>query len=127
MVKIVKKKTNNFHRFQSDRFSKVKASWRKPHGIDNRVRRKYKGACLQPKIGYGSDVRTRFLLPNGQYKFRIFNLKDLEMLLMHNKKYCAEIASTVSALTRKAIKQRAAELNVHLTNGQARLRTLAKH
>jgi len=91
------------------------------------VRRKYKGAPLAPKIGYGSDSRTRFMLPNGQYKFRIYNLKDLEMLLMHNKTYAAEIASTVSALSRKQIKKRAAEMGVNLTNGNARLRTHAKH
>ncbi len=38
-VKIVKKKTNSFKRFQSWRFKRVSSSWRTPHGIDSSLRR----------------------------------------------------------------------------------------
>ena len=74
------------------------------------------------KIGYGSNKKTRNILPNGFYKFRISNVKELEMLLMHNRKYCAEIASNVSARARKDIVERAAQLNVVVSNGNAKLR-----
>ena len=74
------------------------------------------------KIGYGSNKKTRNILPNGFYKFRISNVKELEMLLMHNSKYCAEIASNVSARARSAIVERAAQLNVLVSNGNAKLR-----
>merc|ERR1712189_39351 len=43
--KIVKKRTKRFIRHQSDRYDKIKESWRKPKGIDNRVR-KIQGAIL---------------------------------------------------------------------------------
>lgn len=33
----------------------------------------------------GSDKRTRNLLPNGFYKFLVHNVKELELLLMHNR------------------------------------------
>ena len=74
-----------------------------------------------PKIGYGSDKRTKYLLPNGLRRFLIANVKDLELLLMHNEKYAAEVAHNVSARNRINIVNRARELNVKLTNGHARL------
>ncbi|CAK9016033.1 60S ribosomal protein L32-1 [Durusdinium trenchii] len=82
--KIVKKRTKKFTRFQADRFKRMNPAWRKPRGIDGRVRRRFKGSTLMPKIGYGSDKKTRFRLKNGFYKFVVRCPADLEMLLMHN-------------------------------------------
>ena len=55
-------------------------------------------------------------------KFPVHNVAELDMLLMHNRKYCAEIAGPVSVRTRRAIVARAAQLNVRVTNAAARLR-----
>jgi len=91
-------------------------------GLDSRVRRRFKGTIPQPAIGFGSDKKTRNLLPNGFYKFVVHNPKELEMLLMHNRKYCAEIAHNVSSRTRKQIVTRAEELNIKVTNAAAKLK-----
>ena len=120
--KIVKKRTIKFVRPYSERFMRVKESWRRPRGIDNKIRRRFKGNRPIPKIGYGSNNKTKFLLPNGFKKFRVFNVQDLELLLMHNGTYAAEIASTVSARKRKEIVARAAQLAVKVTNPNGRLR-----
>ncbi|KAG9302326.1 hypothetical protein G9A89_008818 [Geosiphon pyriformis] len=88
-IKIVKKRTKPFKRHQSDRYKSE--SWRKPKGIDNRVRRRFKGQLPMPKIGYGSNKKTRHLMPNGFKKFLVSNVKELELLLMHNRTYAAEI------------------------------------
>ena len=38
-----------------------------------------------PNIGYGSDKKTRHYLPNGFKKFVVYNVKELEILMMHNR------------------------------------------
>ena len=85
-----------------------------------------------PGIGQSSNKRTRFLLPNGFKKMLIRNEKDIELLLMNNRTYCAELSQALSAkkryisqivnLYRKLIVQRAKELNVRLTNATGKLR-----
>ncbi|CAG7847112.1 SubName: Full=Probable 60S ribosomal protein L32 {ECO:0000313/EMBL:CCA69102.1} [Serendipita indica DSM 11827] len=142
-VKIVKKRTKPFKRHQSDRYHTVKEAWRKPKGIDNRVRRRFKGQLPMPKIGYGSNkkvgfivivrlftslrsvcrIQTRHLMPNGLKKFLVNNEKEVDLLLMHNKSYAAEIAHGVSSKNRIGILARAKALGVKVTNPAARLRT----
>ncbi|KAJ9565130.1 hypothetical protein OSB04_001096 [Centaurea solstitialis] len=133
--KIIKKRVKKFKRPQSDWKICVKKitrptfcvvwqeNWRRPKGIDSRVRRKFKGVTLMPNIGYGSDKKTRHFLPNGFKKFVVHNAKQVEVLMMHNRTYCAEIAHNVSTRTRKEIVERAAQLDVVVTNKLARLRS----
>nr|XP_035928662.1 60S ribosomal protein L32-like [Halichoerus grypus] len=119
--KIIKKRTKKFIWHQSDRYVKIKRNWRKPRGTDNRVHRRFKGQILMPNIGYGSNKKTKHMLPSGFRKFLVHNVKELEVLLMGNKAYCAEIAHNVSSKNRKAIVERAAQLAIRVTNPNARL------
>ncbi|XP_071480151.1 large ribosomal subunit protein eL32-like [Diadema setosum] len=120
---IVKKKLKKFKRHQCDRYLRVKPNWRRPKGIDNRVRRRFKGQLRMPNIGYGSAKKTRHMLPTGFRKFLVHNVKELEVLMMSNRKFAAEIAHGVSSRKRKTIVERAQQLAIKVTNGNARLRS----
>uniref|UniRef100_G3QFC3 Ribosomal protein L32 n=1 Tax=Gorilla gorilla gorilla TaxID=9595 RepID=G3QFC3_GORGO len=90
-------------------------------GIDDRVHRRFKGQILMPNISYGSNKKTKHMLPSGFQKFLVHNVKELEVLLMCNKTYCAEIAYNVSSKNCKAIMERATQLAIRVTNPNARL------
>lgn len=122
-LKIVKKRTKKFKRHQCDVKIRVSESWRRPKGIDSCVRRKWRGKVKMPNIGYGSNKKTRHLLPNGFYKFLVSNVNELDALMMHNRLYCAEIAHNVSSQKRIAILDRAAQLDIKVTNPGARVKT----
>ena len=121
-IKKVLKRTKKFTRFEFEDYpGKLKASWRRPRGIDCRVRRQFKGTKPMVKIGYGTNRKHRHVLPNGFRKLLIRNEKDLEILLMNNRTYCGELAHNLSAKKRKTIVERAAQLNVKITNAKSKV------
>ncbi|KAJ3569631.1 hypothetical protein NPX13_g6019 [Xylaria arbuscula] len=99
------------------------SAWRKPKGIDNAVRRRFRGRMAMPSIGYGSNKKTRHMAPNGLKAFLVSNTKDVELLLMHKDTYAAEIAHNVSSRKRVDIIARAKQLGVKVTNAKAKVTT----
>jgi hypothetical protein len=57
----VKKRTAKFLRFAFDKYpGRLKATWRRPRGIDSRIRRQFRGNKPLVSIGYGSNSNTRY-------------------------------------------------------------------
>eukprot|EP00552_Chaetoceros_brevis_P004709 CAMPEP_0197734914 /NCGR_PEP_ID=MMETSP1435-20131217/88_1 /TAXON_ID=426625 /ORGANISM="Chaetoceros brevis, Strain CCMP164" /LENGTH=136 /DNA_ID=CAMNT_0043322379 /DNA_START=1 /DNA_END=411 /DNA_ORIENTATION=- len=120
---IVKKRTKKFIRHQADQFKRIaRSSWRKPKGIDGRVRRRFKGTIPMPSIGYGSNKKTRNVHPNGFQSVVVHNVNELEMLMMHNRTFAATIGHSVSTRGRQEIVSRAEQLAIRVTNAAAKLR-----
>jgi len=66
------KRLKKFIRHQSDRFSRVKKNWRKPRGIDSRVRRRFRDNIKMPNIGYGTKKTDRYKTrKTGKYSFLV--------------------------------------------------------
>ncbi|XP_039707546.1 60S ribosomal protein L32-like [Pteropus medius] len=121
--KVIKKRTKKFIWHQSGQYVKIKSNWRKLRNIDSRVYRRFQGHDLMPNIGYRSDKKTKDMLPSGFRMFLVHNVRELEVLLMCNKSYCAEIAHNISSKNHKAIVERAAQLTIRVSNSNAKLRS----
>merc|ERR1712166_1366951 len=105
------KRLKKFIRHQSDRFSLVKKNWRKPRGIDSRVRRRFRDNIKMPNIGYGTKKTDRYKTrKTGKYSFLVRDGKDLECL------------RNLSSGTRKKLIKRAKVLGLKVINENARLR-----
>lgn len=61
------------------------------------------------------------MIPSGHRAFLVHNPRDVELLLMHNRTYAAEIASAVSSRKRIEIVAKAKALGVKVTNGKAKI------
>uniref|UniRef100_A0A7S3J982 60S ribosomal protein L32 n=1 Tax=Euplotes harpa TaxID=151035 RepID=A0A7S3J982_9SPIT len=116
------KRVKPFNRHHSDRYLRLDPSWRKPRGIDNAVRRKFRGTLRMVNIGYKNNNKTRHTIKGGFKKFLLRDPKDIELLLMNNRTHAGEIAHTISAKKRVEIINRAKELNVKITNVNGKVR-----
>merc|ERR1712080_476512 len=102
-----------FNRFQSDKYKRIKKSWRKPTGIDNRVRRKFRGAIKMPNKGYKNVEEFRQVM--------VANVKEIEAMTSLNNNYIAVIRHQIGVKKRVAIIQRAEELGINVANRNAKI------
>ena len=127
MVQRDKKVTHRFYRFKSHNIRRLCTGWRKPHGIDNPMRRRYKGYAAMPKIGYRTEKALRYRTDDGMLRINVESPKDLDMLMMQNSTMAAVISANVSQKTRKAIVERARDLAIKVINKGTRVARLEQH
>lgn len=107
-------KKPKFRRQESWRYKRLKENWRKPKGLDNKMRKKVKGWPPSPNVGYRTQKMIRGLHPSGFKEVRVFNIEDLDKI--DPKTEAIRIAHTVGARKRIEIVNRAKEMEIHILN-----------
>jgi large subunit ribosomal protein L32e len=103
-----------FVRQESWRYARIHPPWRKPKGVDNKIRRQDKGWPALVRVGYRGPVLARGLHPSGHYEVLVQRVPDLEGLVPGRD--VARIGANVGAKKRQAILERAKELGLRVLN-----------
>ena len=85
-MKDPEKKIPEFRRGESWRYKRIKENWRKPKGIDNKMRLQLRGWPPIVKIGYRKSKKVRGLHPSGLQEVLVTNAVRLSGRLGLRKK-----------------------------------------
>jgi large subunit ribosomal protein L32e len=107
-------KKPEFVRQESWRDSKFSLSWRRPRGLDNKIRRKIKGWPASPSTGYKGPKIARGMHPSG-YREVIVNNAEAVAAVDPNT-HAIRIAHTVGRKKRAVIIAEAKRLNIKILN-----------
>jgi large subunit ribosomal protein L32e len=103
-----------FVRQESWRYKRLAENWRKPKGVDNKMRKQVSGVPPLVKVGYRGPKSARGLHPSGYRDRLIHNIRDLEKL--DPKIDAARIGHSVGRRKRIDIVSRANALGVKVLN-----------
>lgn len=109
-----KSKKPKFRRQESWRYKRVSEVWRKPDGVDSKMRKKVKGWPKSAEIGYRGPRVGRGLHPSGYKEVLIRTVDDLGKV--DPKTQAVRIAHTVGMKKRAEISIRAGERGVRILN-----------
>jgi large subunit ribosomal protein L32e len=112
--KRAKNKKPEFLRSESWRYSKMSESWRRPRGLDHKMRRKIKGWPPMVSTGYKGPKVARGLHPSGLREVMVYNVADLA--LVDPSVQVARIGHTVGKRKRALILSAAKEKKLRILN-----------
>ncbi|MBI4167378.1 MAG: 50S ribosomal protein L32e [Candidatus Aenigmarchaeota archaeon] len=92
-------------------------AWRKPRGINSKMRMREGGKPHSVRIGYGSPTKGKGFHPSGFKEILVNNEKQLALIAkIANEKIAVRIASTVGGKKRAAILKMADEAKLKILN-----------
>jgi len=78
--KKINKKRPKFRQFESWRLVRIKDHWRKPKGVDNKMRTNELGWPKSVNVGWRGPKAVRGLHPSGKKEVMIWNAGDLTLV-----------------------------------------------
>lgn len=118
----VKSKKPAFVRPESWRYMRLKENWRRPRGLDHKIRRKIKGWPASVNTGYRGPKIARGLHPSGYREVLVFNVEDLAEI--DPKTQAIRIAHTVGRRNRTKIITEARKKKILILNLQEARKTV---
>jgi|TARA_B100001971_G_scaffold213934_1_gene248931 large subunit ribosomal protein L32e len=112
--KRISQKRPHFRQFEEWRLVRIKDHWRRPKGIDNKMRQKRKGWPRTVNVGFRSPKAVRYLHPSGMEEVAVFNVGDLT--IVDPDKQVARIGGSVGLRKKRLIVKRALELDIRILN-----------
>jgi len=112
--KRLKSKKPDFRRQEGWRYKRLKESWRRPRGIDSKMRNKFKGWPKSVEIGYRGPRETRGLHPSGYVEILVHNVDEVDKV--DPKMQAIRIAHTVGARKQVEISARASKRGIRILN-----------
>jgi len=110
----ISSKRPRFRRQESWRYVRIKESWRRPRGIDSKMRLKKKGWPPSPSVGYRGPRAVRGLHPSGYEEVLVYNVGDLATIDPETQ--AIRIAGTVGARKRALILAEAKKRGIKVLN-----------
>jgi len=110
----LKAKKPKFRRQESWRYKRVSEVWRKPDGIDSKMRSKIKGWPKSAETGYRGPREARYVHPSGFREVLVRNVDDLADIDPQTQ--AVRIAHTVGLKKRAEISSRAGERSIYVLN-----------
>jgi len=109
-----KGKKPRFRRQESWRYKRVSQVWRKPDGIDSKMRYRMKGWPKLVEVGYRGPRVARGLHPSGYAEVIVRTVDDVAKVDPETQ--AIRIAHTVGMKKRAEISARAEERDIHILN-----------
>ena len=110
----MKSKKPDFIRQDIRKKARLKIKWRKPRGLDSKIRRKLNGRAKPVSQGYRSPKNVRGLHKSGLRQSIIRTTKDLDKL--SPRENCLIISSSLGKRKRVEMLKKAREKNFHVVN-----------